>query len=100
MAIFRVTVALINVKQDPPSIGLIRAENIDTNTNKVYSDCSTLREVEARYEEFWNYLNFDDVPHNDLERIKVLKIERLSGEEPSTKPSPVKVLMIGARCTS
>ena len=55
----------------------VRAEEIDTDTNRIFNGCTTIRDVEIAYEGFWNYLNSPDRVHNLAEKVKVLSVERL-----------------------
>lgn len=58
-------------------IGRPRVERIDTETNEVFSGCSTPWEVEDRYQAFWNRLDdsweFEFPPGK--EKVFVLRVE-------------------------
>ncbi len=56
-----------------------RVERIDTDTNELFSTCSSESEVEDTYEAFWNRLNQSWELHfpNDQDKVKVLTVTRV-----------------------
>jgi hypothetical protein len=56
-----------------------RVERIDTDTNELFSTCSTEWEVEDTYEAFWNRLNQSWELHfpNDQDKVKVLTVTQV-----------------------
>ncbi len=60
-------------------VGGPRVERIDTDTNELFSPCSSEWEVEDTYEAFWNRLNHSWELHfpKDQDKVKVLMVTRV-----------------------
>jgi hypothetical protein len=61
-------------------VGGPRVERIDTDTNELFSTCSSEWEVEDMYEAFWNRLNQSWELHfpNDQDKVKVLTVTQVA----------------------
>ncbi len=71
-------VVAVDVTGVEPVISVSRTEVVDAGSNAEFRDCKTLRDVEMRYEQFWNYPNSDGALHNPKEKVKVLTVRRIS----------------------
>ena len=49
-------------------------EEVCTDTNPIFKDCTNEYEIEDRYESFWNRLNGD---YSNSEIVKVLNVVRI-----------------------
>lgn len=69
------TVTAMAVESDGTVLG-VRDEEIDTETNELFTECSSPWEVEDAYERFWNRLNASweyDFPVGK-EKVKVVSV--------------------------
>ncbi len=97
MAIYEITAVVANLTDSPVSISPERTEVINTESNNLFADCLTIRDVEVTYEAFWNYLNSDDDVHRSTDKVKVLKVVRREGGKPPVAPSWVHEKMRKSR---
>ena len=65
---------LLSDAETPPHT-LMRVEEVDADTNRLFEGCTTLQDVEIAYEVFWNYLNSPNLVHNPAAKVKVLSVE-------------------------
>ena len=68
---YRVTGRAINRTTREPA-GKIRTEIINTSTNKLFKKAKSPRDVEKRYESFWNDLN-----PRSKEIVKVIGVKKI-----------------------
>lgn len=72
----RFAVKAVELDNDGNAVAPARIEEIDTDTNVIFSGCTTPWSVEDRYEAFWNRLNahweyrFPSYKH----KVKVLSV--------------------------
>ncbi|TES99583.1 hypothetical protein [Burkholderia cepacia] len=75
---FTVIAIAVDLTAAPPTYTEPRTEVIDTETNELFAECSTIQDVEFAYEKFWNYLNGPDHVHNRRQKVKVLSVDSAS----------------------
>jgi hypothetical protein len=68
---FAVTAVAIS-RRSRRRVGKARTEMIDTQTNKLFRHCRAPKDIEARYESFWNDLN-----PNSRDIVKVVDIREV-----------------------
>lgn len=71
---YTVRAVSIDLTVEPNIFTEPRDEVIDTETNRIFEDCVTIRDVEIAYEDFWNYLNGDEKVHDATSKIKVMSV--------------------------
>lgn len=97
MSKYTVTAVVVDLTTIPPTISPVRDEVVDTAANSLFADCATIRDVEHRYEDFWNYLNSEDEVHRLTEKVKVLSVVRIAGDVPAEGVSDIKLRLMESR---
>lgn len=72
---FKIRAVTFDLRTEPHRMTAPRDEVVNTDVNEIFADCETIRDVEIRYEDFWNYLNSENAVHNIAAKVKVLSVE-------------------------